>query len=146
MNLLYFLVSLCVNPTVLVVKSLRSGYIASSILNTFWEQNYVRIWCLDKKNLPDLDVSQKALKLKEESQCHSSSWCFGYQTDWNSSGQYSQAGTRSSMVPVWSYRVEYQTGSSRTPWDSWFLPWSSLRTPDTFDRRSSWFRDCDPRN
>ena len=139
MNLLYFLVSLYVNPTVLVLKSLPSGYIASSIFNTFCEWNYVKVLYLDKKNSPDLDVSQEALQVEEESQCHNSSWCFGHPFDLNEEWGSSLAGSPSSGAPRWSCRIGCQRDSSKSPSDSSLLPSLTLHIQGVPSRRYSPF-------
>ena len=122
MNLLYLLVSLYVNPTVLSLKSLRSGNIASSIFNTFWEQNYLMVGYLEKIHPPDLDISHEALEAKEESRCHNSSWCFGHRVGLTEDRETSPAGSPNSKAPIWSCRIECQMDSSKSSSDSWFLP------------------------
>ena len=146
MNLLYFLVSLYVNPTVVTLKSFRSGYIASSIFNTFWEQNHMTVGYLEKIHPPGLDVSQEALESKEESQCHNSSWCFGHRVGLTEDRENWLAGSPSSRVPRWSGRIGCQKGSSKSPSDSWLLPLLALHIEVLLFHRCSLFLNVDRRS
>ena len=138
-NLLYFLVSLYVNPTVLTLNSLRSGNVASSNFNTFWEENYSMVGNLEKIHSPDLDVSHEALAAKEQSRYHNSSWCFGHRVGLTEDRETSPAGSPNSRAPIWSCRIECQMDSSKIPLDSWFPPSLTLHIQVLLVHRCSLF-------
>ena len=138
-NLLYFLVSLYVNPTVLTLNSLRSGNVTSSNFNTFWEENYSMIGNLEKIHSPDLDVLHEALVAKEQSQYHNSSWCFGHRVDLTEDRETSPAGSPNSRAPIWSCRIECQRDSSKSSSDSLFLPAFALHIQVLLVHRYSQF-------